>query len=305
MKKQPKVAIIITTFNQEKLLFRNIETFKKRTSYKDYKVYLVDDSGKGEIGRKIKKKFPFVDVTTNKDNLGFSKSNNIGIKKAIKNYDPDYVLLLNDDTEVIQKDWLKILVNIGEKNEDVGILGSKLIYPDGSLQNIGGYLRKWEIVKELKNRSDVFEVDHVMGAFMLIKRDVIRKVGFLDEIYSPYLLEDTDYCLRAKKKGFKIFSVGNVKIIHNKGKSIDSQKNRKILFVRFKNDVVFSFRNLKALDALFRVFVYLPMVAIFKKKSDESELKMKNFVLRKDFLINIGLYLFSLIYSSIKMVFRI
>src|SRR3990172_3794525 len=185
-----------------------------------------------------------------------------------------------------------------------GILGGKLNYPDGSLQNIGGYIRRWEIVKELKNRSDIFEVDHVMGAFMMVKKEVIRKIGFLDEIYSPFLLEDTDYCLKAKRAGFRIFSIGNVGVIHNKGKSIDSLRNKKILFVRFKNDIIFSSKNLGVASALFRIFIYLPMVAIFRKKDDESELKLKNFVLRGDFPINLGLYLFSIFYSPIKMIFK-
>jgi len=59
-------------------------------------------------------------------------------------------------------------------------------------------------------------------------------------------------------------------------------------------------RNLGVTNALFRIFVYLPLVAIFKKKDDEAELKFRNFVLRKDFLINLGIYLFSLINSPIK-----
>ncbi|OGJ12697.1 hypothetical protein A3K62_01190 [Candidatus Pacearchaeota archaeon RBG_16_35_8] len=300
MKKQPKVAIIIATFNQEKLLFKNLETLKKRTGYKNYKVYLVDDSGNGKIGKLVQEKFKFVDVTINKENIGFSRSNNIGIKKAINNYNPDYFLLLNDDTEVIQRNWLNKMIEVGERNEKIGILGCKLVYPGGNLQNIGGYIRKWEIVKELEDREDIFEVDHVMGAFMMIKRAVIERIGLLNEIYSPYLLEDTDYCLSAKKNGFKVVSVGNVKIIHNKGKSIDSQKDKKMLVVRFKNDIIFSLRNLGVTNALFRIFVYLPLVAIFKKKDDEAELKFRNFVLRKDFLINLGIYLFSLINSPIK-----
>ena len=65
------------------------------------------------------------------------------------------------------------MVDAGENDESVGILGCKIIYPNKSLQNIGGYIRKWEIVKELRNRKDIFEVDHVMGAFMMIKRYVL------------------------------------------------------------------------------------------------------------------------------------
>jgi len=290
--KQPKVAIITSTFNQEKLLQISLSSVLKKTNYKNYKIFLVDDSGKGEIGKKIKKKFKKVDVIINKENKGFSKSNNIGIKRASKIYNPDYFLLLNDDIEIIDKDWLKKMVKVGESDNKIGILGCKIVYPDGSLQNIGGYIKNWEIAKELNgNRKKVFEVDHVMGAFMLIKKEVIKKSGFLDENYSPYLLEDTDYCINVKKDGFKIVSVPSVSIIHKKGKSIDSLKNKDILKVRMKNDIYFSKKNLKGRNKFFRIFIYLPMIAVFKKSKDEDSLNPKNFRLRKDFLRNLFIYL--------------
>ena len=304
LKKQPKVAIVTSTYNQAELLKICLLTLKKNTDYKNYRVYIVDDSGKGTVGKEIRGVFPWVDVTINNKNLGFSKTNNIGIKRALKEYNPDYVLLLNDDTEIIQGNWLKKIVEVGEEDKKIGILGCKIIYPDGTLQNIGGYIRKWEIVKELKDKKDIFEVDHVMGAFLMIKKEVIKKIGILDEIYSPYLLEDTDYCLRTKKNGFKVVSVPSVVIVHKKGKSIDSLKDKKKLFIRFKNDIIFSARHLVFSDALFRIFVYLPLVAILKKKRDEDALRLKNFKLRGDFLINLVFYLVSLIYVPLSLLFR-
>jgi len=299
MKKQPKVAIIICTYNQEMLLKKCLSSLKSKTDYKKYKVFLIDDASKKKIGEKIKKNFKWVDITINKKNLGFSKSNNIGMKKALKEYNPDYVLLLNDDTEIIQKDWLKKMVEVGESDDKIGILGCKIIYPDKSLQNIGGYLKGWEITK-ISNfeKGEILDVDHIMGAFMLIKKEVIKKIGFLDEIFSPYLLEDTDYCLRAKEKGFKIKSVSNVEIIHKKGKTIDSLKDKKSITIRFKNDLLFSRKHLKGWNKFFRIFIYLPLVAIFKKKKDIKGFNIKNLKLRKDFLRN--LYFWALSFNPKK-----
>jgi len=289
--KSPKVAIIISTYNQKKLLKESLESLKKKTDYSNYKVYVVDDSGKGEIGREINKKFKFVEVIINKSNKGFSGANNVGIKKALKEYNPDYFLLLNDDTEMINKNWLNRMIEVGKSNKKIGILGCKILYPGGDLQNMGGYIKKWKIELELdKNKRDVFEVDHVMGAFMLIKKETIKDVGLLDEIYSPYLLEDTDYCLRAKEKGWKVVSAPYVNIIHKKGKSIDSLEDGKRLLVRFKNDIIFSKRHLKGWNKFFRIFIYLPLVAIFKKKKDTDELKLNKFYLRNKFLRNLGLW---------------
>lgn len=282
-----KVAIIILSYNQDVLLEKCLDSIRKKTDYSSYRVFLVDDASKINIGDKIKKKFPWIKVIINKNNLGFSKANNVGIKTGLRDYSPDYVLLLNDDTEIVQRNWLKKMVEIGESDNKIGILGCKIIYPDGSLQNIGGYIKGYEIVKLLKAKNNIIDVDHVMGSCMLIKRQVIKKIGLLDEIYSPYLLEDTDYCLRAKKQGFSIKSISSVTIVHKKGKTIDSLKDKKSLFIRFKNDMIFSLRHLKIEYALFRIFIYLPLVAVFRKKKDEDELRLKNFRIRGDFLINI------------------
>lgn len=289
--RNPKAAIIMCTYNQKKLLEESLESIKKKTDYNNYKVFFVDDSGNGEIGKEIKKKFKFIDVTINKINKGFSGANNVGIKKAIKEYNPEYFLLLNDDIEIIEKNWLKNIIKVGEEDKKIGILGCKILYPDRSLQNIGGYVKKWKIELELKeNIKEIFEVDLVMGAFMVIKKEVIKKIGLLDEIYSPYLLEDTDYCLRAKEKGWKIVSVPYVSIIHKKGKSIDSLKDSKRLLVRFKNDIIFSKRHLKGYNKFFRIFLYLPLVAVFKKKKDTDELKLSKFALRDKFMRNLWLW---------------
>ncbi len=94
-----KVAIIISTYSQGKLLEKCISSLKNLTSYKNYRIYLVDDSGTGKIGKEMKKKFKFINLITNKENLGCSKSYNAGMKEALKNYNPDYFVLLNDDLE--------------------------------------------------------------------------------------------------------------------------------------------------------------------------------------------------------------
>jgi hypothetical protein len=292
--KNKKVAIIICTYNQEKLLRECLLSLKNKTLYKDYKVYFVDDSGKGEIAKKIKKEFKWVNEIANKKNLGFSKSNNVGIKKAIKEYNPDYFVLLNDDCEIIDKNWLNKIIETGEKDKNIGILGCNIRYPDGSLQNLGGYLRKWKIDLELKdNKKNNFEVDHVMGACLIVKKEVIEDVGMLDEIYSPYLLEDTDYCLRAKKNMWKIISIPDIKIIHKKGKSIDSQEDKRKLLIRFKNDIIFSRRHLSLFNRIFRIFIYLPLVAVFKKKKDTGGFSPSNLKFRTKFIMNLGIWFIS------------
>ncbi len=294
--KEPKVAIIVATYNQEKLLKECLKSLRK-TNYKNYKVFFVDDTGRN-IGKEIEKEFEIKLITT-KGRSGQVGVWNKGISEAIK--EPfDYLILIDDDMEFPDRNWLKKMVEVGKKNKDAGIIGCGLVYPDGSPQHFGGFIKNWEITKSLDERKTPFEVDHIMGCFMMIRKEVIDKVGLIDEIYNPYLLEETDYCLRTKKAGFKILSVPYVKIIHKKGKTINTQPNSQKMFVRFKNDIIFSRRHLRLKDKLFRLYIFLPLVALFRKQTDEDELKFKNFVLRRDFLINEILLLKAFFYVRFK-----
>ncbi len=239
--KLPKVAIITTTFNQQKLLGKCLASLKK-TNYNNYKVYFLDDSGMGKIGKYIKKRFRLVDVTTNKENFGYSISNNILIKKALKQYNPDYILHIDDDTEIIERDWLIKMINIAESDDEIGIVGCKIVHPDGSLQwffknNKINFLKNRNKEKETRETYGVKDIRDVIGACFLIKKEVIQKIGLFDEKFSPVYGEETDYCLRASKKGFRLVYVGNTKLIHHGGSSTKDMFNEKIWFIKKRNAI--------------------------------------------------------------------
>jgi hypothetical protein len=216
---EKKVAIIILTCNQEEILKKCLSSLKEKTDYKNYRVYVIDDSGKDYLSKKTKNEFKWVNFSTNKKNIGYSKSINLGIKKALKEYLPDYFVLLNDDLEFIEKDWLKKMIQIGESNRIIGILGCKLIYPDGSLQwffknGKMHFIKTKNNAKETEETFRIKEVEDIFGACTVIKKEVVDAIGFYDEAFSPLYGEETDFCYRAGKKGFKIIYVGNTKIIH-------------------------------------------------------------------------------------------
>ncbi len=300
---EKKVGIVILTHNQKKLLLETIDSLIKNTNYKNYKIYLVDNGSKDRHDLSVKKKFPKVNVLRQKENQGFSGGNNIGMRAAAKDFNPDYFLMLNDDLEFPEKDWLKKIVGYAEKNKDVGCVGVQLIYPDGEFQDAGGYLKKWQLTKVLKfKQGEILDVDHFMGACILVKGEVIKKIGGLDEIYNPFLLEDSDFFLRAKRKGYKIRVMTNVKVKHKKSKTVGSFTNKRHLSSRFKNDIIFSLKNLKIHHSLFRIFIYAPLVAIFKKKKDQEKLSnWRNYFIRKKALEN----LFLLIKSYFKCLFML
>jgi GT2 family glycosyltransferase len=300
---EKKVAVIVLTYNQKKMLEETLESVITKMNYKNYKIFLVDNGSEDRHDRMVLKKFPKVDVTRNEENLGYSKGNNVGIRKALKEYNPDYFLLLNDDMELNDKNFLKKMLEVAEKDKKVGVLGCQQLYTDLSLQDVGGHLRKWELTKILEfKKGAILDVDQFMGSTMLIKREVIDKIGPLDEIFTPFLLEDSDYCLRAKKAGYLVKVVTDAKIIHKKSKTVDSFSNTKHMYVRFKNDVIFSLRHMRLKDSMFRIIIYLPLVAVFRKKKDQERLtKLSNFKFRKEAIVNIGLLIGAYVKSILSL----
>ena len=163
----------------------------------------------------------------NKNNYGFAEGNNIGIRFALKNLNPDYFLLLNNDT-VVDKDFLMPLVLEGEKNKETGLLGPKIYYYDNPaiIWCVGGKI-DWKFARGLHigtNKIDDGQYrekknfDYISGSSLLIKRKVIDNVGLLDKNYFLYF-EETDLALRAQKKGYESLYVPNSKVWHKISKS--------------------------------------------------------------------------------------
>lgn len=190
----------------------------------------------------------------NDKNYGFAKGNNIGIEYAIKNLDPRYVLLLNNDT-VVDKCFLNELINCGERKENIAAIQSAIYYYNdkNKLQSLGGNLN---IVTggeyNLTANEDFLDCDRLIGAAMLIKLNAIEKVGLIDEKYFLYM-EETDWCYRAKKKGFKLEGCKKSKVWHKLYSS--SGKNNPILnYYWTRNMILFYIKNCKQYLPIFMIF---------------------------------------------------
>ncbi|MGB9978579.1 glycosyltransferase family 2 protein [Methanobacterium sp.] len=163
----------------------------------------------------------------NHENYGFAEGNNIGIKYALDKLNSDYILLLNNDT-VVDKDFLKELVNTGKSNENIGIIGPKIYYYNepNVIWCIGGKI-DWKFARGLHagtNEADtgqynkIKEFDYISGSAFLIKKEVLEKAGLMDEKFFLYF-EETDLALRASKEGYKSVFVPEAKIWHKVSKS--------------------------------------------------------------------------------------
>lgn len=287
--KEPKVAIITSTLNQENILKKCLKKFREKTSYKNYRFYFVDDSGKGEIGKKIKKDFKWVKTIINKENLGYSISNNISVRKSIEEYNPDYILHVDDDTEILKKGWLKKLISLAEMKKDGGIFGIRLLHSDKSLQwyskkeKIYFYKEKGTKLKEDSSIFETQEVNNVIGAFMLIKREVIEKIGFLDEEFSPAYGEETDFCFRASKAGFKLYYFGELEAIHHGSSSSKTIVPEKLWFIKKRNSIRLEFLN----HDFFKILKYSSihiLATFFKKEGIPLSKKIK--LLTKAYIYN-------------------
>lgn len=215
---EKKVTIIILTWNGMVYTKRCLETLRDQTEFQNYEVIVVDN-GSTDGSVEYLRSIPWLHLIENKSNQGFAKANNQAIDLSDQNSD---VVLLNNDTEISQPDWLTRLQQSAYKSPDIGIVGTRLKRPDGMLQHAGTYMPVetfWgqqigSQEKDINQYNVDAEVEGVVFACVYIKRKVLEEVGPLDEAYFSYF-EDTDYCLKAKLHGFKVVCCGSVTILHH------------------------------------------------------------------------------------------
>ena len=232
----PKVSIIILNLNGLDDTVECLQSLKKIT-YPNYEVIVVDNGSTGDDARVLKEKFgDYIHLIQNDKNHGFAEGNNIGIRYALNKYHPDYFLLLNNDT-VVDSKFLTEMVTVAGTNTAIGIAGAKLYYygNPNQLQSVWGKIDLWRgrVIPTPKMLSDkiksvkldkgqydhIAEVDWVIGCCFLVKQSVLENIGLLDESYFCYW-EETDYCMRAKKTGFRIVYAPKAKVWHKLGQSV-------------------------------------------------------------------------------------
>jgi len=166
--------------------------------------------------------FNYLTMIKNDRNYGFPGGNNVGIKFALKFFNPDYILLLNNDT-VVNENFLGELVKNGEFNNDIGILGPKIYFYDepNTIWSAGCKI-SWKLSRGIQIGTNEIdngqydtkkEVEYVSGSAFLIKNEVIKKTGLMDEFYFLYF-EESDWTLRANKEGYKSLYVPKAIIWH-------------------------------------------------------------------------------------------
>ena len=275
MKAYPSVAIIIVNWNGRDLLSTCLNSLTRKTTYPNYHVVVVDNGSLDNSSEFLRDRYPEAIRILLDKNYGFAVGNNIGIVYAQRNYDPDYVLLLNNDTEIIQAHWLNKIIETTESDNEIGIAGCKLIYPDGSAQNIGTKIGVrgpfWLDPNTAYDLPEVFEVDAVYGACFLIRRMVIERIGLLDEGFSPFLYEETDYCVRAKRAGYKNCTISSVMVVHARSASTRKVKSHFAIFVERKNTIRFMLLNFPIAWIILRIPIEIAtFFSILERNKDKK-----------------------------------
>jgi hypothetical protein len=186
-------------------------------------------------------------IIKNERNEGYAEGNNIAIRYALKEHYPDYILLLNNDVTV-DKNFLKELVRVSESSPEIGIVGSTIYYYDmpDVINFAGEDIILWK-AKGIRYKDECAfprEVDKVDGACMLIKKNVFEKVGLMDSDFYMYW-EETDFCQRAKKKGYKVMYVPAAKIWHKIAVSGGGLNNYNRMYYLTRNRFLFVKKNVK------------------------------------------------------------
>jgi len=292
MKSKPFVVIIVSNYNGasilykgKSILFRCLESLRK-TTYNNYKV-IVTDAHSPDKSKELVPKFKEIEFIDVGHKAAFSENNNFAIKYAKAKYNPDYYLLLNNDVIITDKNWLEKLVNTAEKYK-AGIVGCQLLYPNGNIQHAGmliGYYggrNRGRGERYTGQYNKIEEMNSVTFAVVLINREVIEKIGLLDENFiNSY--EDVDYCIRAKEANFKIIYSGKVKLLHlesfttRKFPKIESfyYYQRNFIYFMKKHPKIFNLKN-KILGFLVYFFASIFSIEGENRKRSIFSIRLKD-----------------------------
>jgi GT2 family glycosyltransferase len=239
-----KIHIIIVSYNDLQHLIICLESLKKvDIKGLDISIIVVDNASTKFIPKRLLRQFSNIKLIENKKNIGFGAANNIGIKKAIRNK-ADYILLLNPDIKAnFDNKFLQKMVKFLDKNPGFGIVGPCLAHKvfNQTYYDYGGVVNKklaraCHINSDKKIKSNCKERDFVSAACMLVKADLCQHGILFDESYFLYL-EDVDFCLQAKQKGYKVANLCTSYVRHYGSTSV-SEKEK--IMHSWKSSLVFT-----------------------------------------------------------------
>jgi GT2 family glycosyltransferase len=295
-----KLSVIIVNYNVKYFLEQCLQSVIVASKNIESEIFVVDNNSVDGSVQMLNNNFPDINVIANKENVGFSKANN----QAIKSAKGEYILLLNPDT-IVEPDTFEKCIDYMDKHPDTGGLGVKMIDGKGkflpeskrgfptpmvAFYKIFGLSALFPKSKRIGkyhlgylSEDDINNVEVLAGAFMLIRKTVIDKIGLLDEDYFMYG-EDIDYSYRIIKAGFKNVYFPKTRIIHYKGEST-KKSSINYVFMFYKAMIIFaqkhfSQKNARLFSVLINLAIYLrASLSIFKRFLNRIIIPLIDFVI--------------------------
>ncbi len=218
---KPRVSIVIPVYGQHVMTYTCLKSIAETCADESIEVIVIDDCSP-EPAADALAPVQGINVVRNDVNLGFLKNCN----KAASMASGDYVLILNNDI-IVTPGWLRAMLDTFSERENVGMVGAKLIYPDGSLQEAGGIVWRdgsawnWGRNQDASRPEYNYlrEVDYCSGACLLLQREFWNALGGFDERYAPAYYEDTDLAFRVREAGKRVYYQPRAVVVHFEGQS--------------------------------------------------------------------------------------
>jgi len=230
------ISVVIVSYNVRELLRRCLASVYAGLQGLQGEVIVVDNASTDGSAEMVRREFPQVRLVDNPHNRGFAAANNQGIGLSRGRY----ILLLNCDAEVVGE-ALTTMVDCLDRHSEMGLVGPQLLNTDGSVQSSRrrfptlatafvestilqrwlpnlGHLRRYYVMDRPDNLEQ--EVDWLIGACLLVRREVVEQVGPLDEAFFMYF-EEVDWCHRIRQGGWKIVYLPSAQVVHHYGQSAE------------------------------------------------------------------------------------
>ena len=240
----PKFSLVIPVYGQHLLTFTCLKSIAATCATHDIEVIVMDDCSPTAAATELEK-VNGVQFVRNEKNLGFLRTCNLGVELAIG----EYVVILNNDI-ILTAGWLQAMLDVFIQHKNVGMVGAKLIYPDGVLQEAGGIVWRdgsaWNVGRNDDANKPEYnylrEVDYCSGACLMLRREFWHTLGGFDERYVPAYYEDTDLAFRVREAGQRVMYQPRAVVVHFEGRSSGTDVTQGVKQHQVTNQVTFEKR---------------------------------------------------------------